>query len=620
MSQKLKYCLFFGALALLIIGCSVPDQTREEKLKRAWQVAVLNAPDGETVNFIDREIDFKWVFGYNKDTRNNYFQRIHPGSVPGQIDTAFGSWQLLNDTTLKLLYLRKENDVLGLKVEGDPAGDEGISLYDERGNKLGSINHKGEFTAGGIATTYEILSFREDLMQLSGEEGIFHLTYEAPAQVSYISFETIVRGILGMLVLLAIAYLFSTDRKAINWGLVLKGLALQIVIALLVLKVPFVSSIFDSIAYGFKWLTDQTGAGTTFLLDSFADDRPAAIPEPLINFAFTILPTIIFFSALMSLLYYWGILQKIVLVFAWVMKRFMKLSGAESLAAAGNVFLGQTESPLLIKPYLMGMTRSEIMCLMTGGMATVAGGVLASYISFLGDGDPAQEVFYAKHLLTASIISAPAAVIAAKMLVPEKETVNQDLKVSKEKIGSNTLEAIANGTTDGLKLAVNVGAMLLVFTALIALVNGLLGGIGDYTQLNGTIAENTTYSALSLEMILGYVCGPLMWVLGIESSDMWSAGELLGIKTISNEFIGYIRLSELKKASPEAGGISNRTAIMCTYMLCGFANFASIGIQIGGIGSLVPSRKGLLSSLGFKALIGGTLACLFTMVVVGMLI
>jgi len=318
----------------------------------------------------------------------------------------------------------------------------------------------------------------------------------------------------------------------------------------------------------------------------------------------------------MSLFYYWGILQKIVYSFAWIMKKFMKLSGAESLAAAGNVFLGQTESPLLVRPYLLGMTKSEMMCLMTGGMATIAGGVLAAYIGFLGNGDPAQEIFYAKHLLTASIISAPAAIVAAKMLIPETEEVNQDLSISKDKIGNNALEAISNGTSDGLKLAVNVGAMLIVFLSLMAMANFILAKAGSIGDLNGIIAANTPYEALSFEMILGYLCGPIMWLLGVESSDMWALGELLGTKTILNEFVAYKSLGDMKNAS----AISERSTIMATYMLCGFANFASIGIQIGGIGALVPSRKGLLSSLGFRALIGGTIACLFTMVVVGMLI
>jgi CNT family concentrative nucleoside transporter len=294
----------------------------------------------------------------------------------------------------------------------------------------------------------------------------------------------------------------------------------------------------------------------------------------------------------------------------------MRLSGAESLAAAGNVFLGQTESPLLVKPYLMGMTKSELMCLMTGGMATIAGGVLAAYVFFLGGDDPVERAFFAKHLLTASIISAPAAVVAAKILVPETEEINKDLSINKEKLGTNLLEAIANGTTDGLRLAVNVGAMLLVFTALMALGNGILGSIGEYTGLNEAIAASTPYEkGLSFQFLLGYLGAPIVWLIGVEASDMVLVGELLGQKTILNEFIAYPRLGQMKAE----GSISEKSVIISTYMLCGFANFASIGIQIGGIGALAPTRKGLLSKLGMKALLGGTIACLMTAAIVGMM-
>ncbi|MFT7158174.1 MAG: CNT family concentrative nucleoside transporter, partial [Parvicella sp.] len=279
-----------------------------------------------------------------------------------------------------------------------------------------------------------------------------------------------------------------------------------------------------------------------------------------------------------------------------------------------NVFLGQTESPLLVKPYLLGMTKSELMCLMTGGMATIAGGVLAAYIGFLGGDDPVAQAFFAKHLLTASIISAPAAIVAAKMLLPETEKVNENLEISKDKIGVNALEAISNGTTDGLKLAVNVGAMLLVFIALMALANGMLGWFGDKTGLNDMIAANTNYDVLSFQFVLGYACSPIVWMMGVDFADTVYVGELLGQKTILNEFVAYPRLGEMKAQ----GLINEKSIIMSTYMLCGFANIASIGIQIGGIGALIPSRKGLLSQLGVKALIGGTIACLLTAVVVGM--
>lgn len=428
-----------------------------------------------------------------------------------------------------------------------------------------------------------------------------------------LSFWSILRGTLGITALIVITFLFSSNRKRIDWALVAKGTALQIIIAILVLKVPFIESVFKEVSEGFVWLISKTDAGVDFL---FGQMGTGIVQPPLITFAVKVLPTIIFFSALMSALYYLGILQKIVYVFAWVMKKFMRLSGAESLAAAGNVFLGQTESPLLVKPYLLGMTKSEMMCLMTGGMATIAGGVLAAYVTFLGGDDPVQQAFFAKHLLTASIISAPAAIVAAKILIPETEEINEDLKIEKQKIGTNLLEAISNGTSDGLRLAVNVGAMLIVFTALMALGNGILEWVGGWSGLNGVIAENTPYAdGLSFQFILGYIGAPIVWLIGVDGPDIVAVGELLGQKTVLNEFIAYPRLGEMR----EAGQLSQKSIIISTYMLCGFANFASIGIQIGGIGSLVPSRKGLLSKLGMRALLGGTIASLMTAAIVGML-
>ncbi len=294
----------------------------------------------------------------------------------------------------------------------------------------------------------------------------------------------------------------------------------------------------------------------------------------------------------------------------------MNLSGAESLAAAGNIFMGQTEAPLLVRPYLDRMTKSEIMCLMSGGMATIAGGVLAAYINFLGGNDPAQQVLFAKHLLTASVMSAPAAVVAAKLLVPETEKFDQSMSVSKENTGSNFLEAISNGTTDGLKLAINVGAMLLVFTALIYLGNYILqDGIGELTGLNDLISQNTNYDGLSFQFIIGYAFAPIAFLMGISSDDIVLVGQLLGEKTILNEFYAYVTLGDMKAANMFQ---HEKSIIMSTYILCGFANFASIGIQIGGIGALAPSRKGLLSKLGLYALLGGTIACLFTASIVGM--
>ncbi|MBT3647616.1 MAG: hypothetical protein HN542_05175 [Flavobacteriales bacterium] len=423
----------------------------------------------------------------------------------------------------------------------------------------------------------------------------------------------ILRGLLGLAVLVALAYLASQNRKKIDWTLVGKGILLQIVFAFLVLKVEFV-------AVGFEWLSKVfikvisfTQYGTDFLFRSFITNEM----EPgVISFAFNVLPTIVFFAALSSILYYLGILQKVVYGFAWVMKRLMRLSGAESLAAAGNIFLGQTESPLLVRPYLNSMTRSEMMCLMTGGMATIAGGVLAAYINFLGGDDPVQQLLFAKHLLTASVMSAPAAIVAAKILVPEVDQFDQTMEINNDKIGSNFLEAITNGTTDGLKLAINVGAMLLVFTALVYLGNFILrDGIGAITGLNEVIQDGTNYDGLTFQFIIGYAFAPIAFLMGVQSDDIVLVGQLLGEKTILNEFYAYVTLGEMKSNAEFA---SEKSIIMASYILCGFSNVASIGIQIGGIGSLVPGRKSLLSSLGFYALIGGTIACLFTATIVGM--
>jgi CNT family concentrative nucleoside transporter len=429
------------------------------------------------------------------------------------------------------------------------------------------------------------------------------------------SFTSLYRGVIGLLSLLLLAFLFSENRKAINWPLVMKGLALQIVFALLVLKVPFAEHFFETISRFFVKIISFTNAGTEFLFQSFITKK---IESGLVNFAIQVLPTIIFFSALTSLLYYWGILQKLVYAFAWIMKRLMKLSGAESLAAAGNIFLGQTEAPLLVKPYLAKMTRSELLCLMSGGMATIAGGVLAAYIGFLGGADELQQIYFAKHLLAASVMSAPAAVIAAKILVPETEAFDQSMEISNDKIGGNALEAISNGTTDGIRLAVNVGAMLLVFIAFITMGNYILKDlIGHYSGLNEWIIAHSDFDGLTFQFIIGYSFAPIAWLMGITSEDMVLVGQLLGEKTILNEFVAYVSLGDMKAAGIFA---EEKSITMATYILCGFSNFASIGIQIGGIGALAPNQKGQLSRYGIKALIGGTLASLFTAVIVGVLL
>ena len=445
------------------------------------------------------------------------------------------------------------------------------------------------------------------------------------------SMSSLWRGLLGMVSLIFIAFLFSKNRKAIDWKIVGLGLAFQLIIAIGVLKVEFIKDIFEFVGGLFISVLDFTRAGSKFLFEGLVVDMDTFG----FIFAFQVLPTIIFFSALTSVLFYLGVIQKVVKAMAWALSKVLRISGAESLSVAGNIFLGQTEAPLLIKAYLEKMNKSEMLLVMIGGMATVAGAVLAAYIGFLGGDDLELRLFYAKHLLAASVMAAPGAIVISKILYPQTEAVNTDVQVSQEKIGSNILDAIANGTTEGLRLAVNVGAMLLVFVAFIAMINGILGGIAGFdgltigflnidwhfTSLNEVIANNTPYKeGLSLEFILGYVFAPLMWLIGIAREDMALMGQLLGIKLAASEFIGYIQLADLKNASNAIHLNYEKSIIMATYMLCGFANFASIGIQIGGIGSLAPGQRKTLSQFGIKALIGGTIASLISATIAGMII
>ena len=425
------------------------------------------------------------------------------------------------------------------------------------------------------------------------------------------------RGLLGMFVLILISYLLSANKKAINWRTVFFGLGAQIFLAVGVLKVSFVQNFFEWVGSLFIAVLDFTLEGTKFLFASFSTGE---IEAPLVTFAISILPTVIFFSALTSVLFYLGIIQRIVKGMAWLLSKLLQVSGAESLSVAGNIFLGQTESPLMIKAYLEKMNRSEILLVMIGGMATVAGGVLAAYIGFLGGDDEVLRLYYAKHLLTASVMAAPGAIVISKMLYPQVEAIDNEISISQEKIGSNILESIANGTTEGLKLALNIGAMLLVFLAFIAMVNGVMDWIGDWTTLNEWVKSNTSYKAFSLELVLGYAFAPLMWLIGIAKEDIALMGQLLGIKLAASEFVGYIQLAELKNPLNILHLRYEKSIIMATYMLCGFANFASIGIQIGGIGSLAPGQRKTLSEFGIKALIGGTIASLLSATIAGAII
>ena len=422
----------------------------------------------------------------------------------------------------------------------------------------------------------------------------------------------IFRGLLGIFILLGICFLLSRDRKSINWRLVLWGMGLQIVLAILMIKIEPIRHMFSYVVEFFLAIIRSSEESAVFMFGNLAKaDQPY-------GFAFYVLPILVVFSALSSLLYYYGILQRIVYGFAWVMKKTIRISGAESLAAAANIFIGQTEAPLIVKPYLAKMTRSEIMCIMTGGFATIAGSVFAAYLGLLQDAAKSFNVDFGLHLLTASIISAPAAIVAAKMLIPEDkgEETDKTLKVPRLDAGSNVLDAIAKGTTDGTKLAVNVGAMLLAFTGLIYLFNYLLGSVGEVTNLNEMIAASSQFDKLSLEYIFGLLFAPVAWIIGIPTQDIFLVGQLLGEKVALNEFFAYISLSEMVNE----GQLSSRSIILATYALCGFANFASIGIQIGGIGSLAPNQRKTLTELGLLALVGGTVAAFLTAAIAGILI
>ncbi len=426
------------------------------------------------------------------------------------------------------------------------------------------------------------------------------------------SLESLGRGIIGMSVLIIIAYALSNNRKNISWKVVGLGLLIQFIIAIGVIKIAWIKSFFEYISGFFVKILEYTQSGTRMLLGEFGD-----VDQYGFIFVFQALPIIIFFSALTSLLYYFGVIQKVVKALAWSLRKLLGLSGAESLAVAGNIFLGQTEAPLLIKAYLEKMTRSELFLVMVGGMATVAGSVMGAYIGFLGGDDPILQLEFAKSLLAASVMAAPGAVIIAKIMFPQNDTIPELSNIPKVDSGDSFLNAISNGTTEGVKMAVNVGAMLLVFISLIALLNGIFSGIGDTTGLNTWVAIHTPYSQFSIEFILGYLFAPLMWIIGVATEDMALMGQLLGVKIAASEFVGYIQLADLKDVNNNLHFGYQKSVVMATYMLCGFANFASIGIQIGGIGILAPSQRKNLSELGLKAMIAGSIVSLMSATIAG---
>ena len=416
---------------------------------------------------------------------------------------------------------------------------------------------------------------------------------------------TIAFGFFGLAVLISIAFSLSSNRKEVDWKLVISGIGLQLFFAILVILVPGGREFFEVLSRIFVTIIGFAMEGSAFIFGPLADPSNLGF-----IFAFQVLPTIIFFASLMAVLYHLGLMQKIVQAMAWVMLKVMRISGSESLSVAANVFVGQTEAPLVVRPYISRMTESELFTMMVGGMATIAGGVLAAYITMLGGADEAARIFYAKHLLSASIMAAPATIVIAKLLKPETEESLTKGKVSLhvEKTATNVIEAAANGAADGVKLALNVGGMLLAFVALIALVNYPLGWIGELTGLEAIAGQ-----PLSLSMILGYLLSPLAWVIGIPWQDAVTVGGLIGEKAVTNEFVAYAHLNEIQHT------LTPKALLISTYALCGFANFSSIAIQIGGIGGLAPERRSDLARLGLTAVLGGTLATMMTATIAGVL-
>ena len=432
---------------------------------------------------------------------------------------------------------------------------------------------------------------------------------------SGMSLESFFRGISGIFILLLFAYLLSNNKSKIQWKTVFLGLSLQILIAISVLKISIIKSIFETIGVFFVKLLEYTGSGIEMLFGELADTSKYGF-----IFVFQALPIIIFFSALTSILYYFNIIQKIVKLFAVVLTKLLNISGSESLSVAGNIFLGQTEAPLLIKGYLNKMNRSEIFLVMVGGMATVAGSVLGAYIGFLGGDDPTLKLEFAKSLLAASVMAAPGAIVISKIIYPQTENIVSEIDISNVSIGDNFLSSISAGTSEGIKMAVNVGAMLLVFLALIAMINGGLSGLGNLFGINSWIENNTIYDSFSIEFLLGYLFAPLMWLIGVAKEDITIMGQLLGIKLVASEFVGYTQLVDLKNINSNIHFTYQKSVIMATYMLCGFANFASIGIQIGGIGIIAPKRRKMLTELGLKAMIAGTIVSLISASIAGIII
>ncbi|MBN5110111.1 nucleoside transporter NupC [Stenotrophomonas maltophilia] len=418
-------------------------------------------------------------------------------------------------------------------------------------------------------------------------------------------------GLFGLAVLIGITWLFSSNKRAVDWKLVATGITLQIAFAALVILVPGGRDVFDALGKGFVKVLSFVNEGSGFIFGSLMDTKNYGF-----IFAFQVLPTIIFFSALMGVMYHLNVMQAIVRVMAWSITKVMRVSGAETTSVCASVFIGQTEAPLTVRPYIARMTQSELLTMMIGGMAHIAGGVLAAYVGMLGGGDPVQQAFYAKHLLAASIMAAPATLVVAKLLIPETGTplTRGTVKMEVEKTSSNIIDAAAAGAGDGLKLALNIGAMLLAFIALIALLNAPLTWIGDVTGLAAAIGKPT-----NLSTIFGYVLAPIAWVIGTPWADATTVGSLIGQKVVINEFVAYTELSQIVNGQVAGVSLSDEGRLIATYALCGFANFSSIAIQIGGIGGLAPERRHDLAKFGLRAVLGGTIATFMTATIAGVL-
>lgn len=418
-------------------------------------------------------------------------------------------------------------------------------------------------------------------------------------------------GLFGLAVLIGIVFLFSNNKKAVDWKLVATGVVLQIGFAALVLLVPGGREVFDWLGQVFVKILSFVNAGSSFIFGSLMNVETYGF-----IFAFQVLPTIIFFAALMGVLYHLNVMQTVVRAMTWGITKVMRVSGAETTSVCASVFIGQTEAPLTVRPYIPKMTESELITMMIGGMAHIAGGVLAAYVGMLGGGDPVQQAFYAKHLLAASIMAAPATLVVAKLLIPETGTplTRGTVKMEVEKTSSNIIDAAAAGAGDGLRLALNIGAMLLAFIALIALVNWPLTWIGEVTGLQAMLGKPT-----DLAMIFGYVLAPIAWVIGVPWQDATTVGSLIGQKIVLNEFVAYLQLADIVNGKVAGTTLTAEGRLIATYALCGFANFSSIAIQIGGIGGLAPERRADLARFGLRAVLGGTIATLMTATIAGVL-